>query len=75
MSNSAHERQFRLDVCEAWENIAHDCGSEDGEGASAHLEQVFFQLLDIVDADLRERVNDFDPELERIALDELKKYG
>lgn len=69
------EKQFRYDVCQAWENIARDCGSVDGEGATTHLEQIFFTLLDVVDDDLRERVNAFDPELKRIALDELKKYG
>jgi hypothetical protein len=71
-----NERHFRLDVSSAWENIARDCGSSDGEGATDHLEQIFFTLLDIMeDDDLRERVNKFDPELKRIALDELKKYG
>lgn len=69
------ERRFRYDVRDAWEGIARDCGSEDGEGATDHLEQVFFALLDLVDDDLRDRVNDFDPELKRIALDELRKYG
>lgn len=69
------EKRFRQDVCAAWEQIASDCGSQDGEGAGDHLEQVFFTLLDMVDGDLRDLVNDFDPELKRIARDELKKYG
>lgn len=74
-ANTGDERQFRDDVCTAWENIASDCGSKDGEGALDHLEQIFFALLDIVDGDIRYLVGGFHPELKMIARDELKKYG
>lgn len=71
------ERKFRDAVSRAWEEIAPDCGSTDGEGALDHLEAIFFHLGEdsSLDRDTRDRVLRFDPELKRWAREELKKYG
>lgn len=76
MSNT-NERDFRDSVSWAWEGIARDCGSVDGEGAVDHLEQVFFQLIDdpTLDDETQEKVRNFDDVLVDWARSELKKYG
>jgi hypothetical protein len=71
------ERDFKCAVAAAWEGLASDCGSQDGEGAVDHLESIFFALAEDPDLDpeTRSRVERFEPELKRWALAELKKYG
>jgi hypothetical protein len=75
---SFDEKSFRQAVCIAWELIALDCGSVDGEGATDNIEQVFFQVQhaspELDDATLA-RVGRLDPELVKIAKEELKRYG
>lgn len=68
---------FKAAVCLAWEEIAQDAGSEDGEGAVNHLEVIFFRLQESseLDKETLKRVCAADPELKQIARVALKKYG
>lgn len=71
------DTDFQWAVRHAWEGIASDAGSVDGEGALDHIEAIFFALLDSpeLDEETRERVNSFDPHLKMLAREALKSYG
>lgn len=71
------EHDFKRAVRQAWEQIAVDCGSVDGEGAMDHLEQIFFTLdgSNLIDEETQRDVRRFDPELKKWALEALKDYG
>ena len=70
------EDKFKRTVCTVWEGIATDCGSQDGEGAIDNIESIFFSLEHKrFDKATLERIKKFDPELKKLAITALKKYG